>query len=189
MIRHLKPKRITEIGSGFSSCVMLDTNEVFFDNSISCTFIEPYPQLLISLMKEEDRKSADDVVASKLQDVDLSNFSALGKNDILFVDSTHISKVNSDVNYIFFELLPGLSSGVYIHFHDIFFPFEYPKEWIHQGRSWNEIYILRAFLQYNRSFKVALFNTFLEETHQEFFVKEMPLCMKNKGGSIWLQKI
>ena len=188
MIRHAQPKRIIEIGSGYSSCVILDTNEIFFNNNISCTFIEPYPQLLESLIKENDKERIE-IIPTKLQEVDLSKFACLSSGDILFVDSTHVSKVDSDVNHIFFEILPSLSNEVYIHFHDIFYPFEYPKEWIYAGRAWNENYILRAFLQYNSAFKIIFYNTFLEHYYEQQFISEMPLCMKNKGGSIWLKKI
>lgn len=116
-------------------------------------------------------------------------FDILKENDILFVDSTHVSKVGSDVNYLLFEILPRLNKGVYIHFHDIFYPFEYPKEWIYDGKAWNEDYILRAFLQYNDSFKIFFFNTFLESFFREKFTLEMPLCLKNTGGSLWIKKI
>ena len=131
------------MGSGYSSCVILDTNELFFNNNISCIFIEPYPQLQESLLKENDKDKIE-IIPKRLQDVEVSKFSSLSSGDILFVDSTHVSKVDSDVNYIFFEILPSLTNGVYIHFHDIFYPFEYPKEWIYEGRAWNENYILRA---------------------------------------------
>jgi hypothetical protein len=187
MIRHLKPKRIIEIGSGFSSCATLDTNQVFFNGSIRTTFVEPYPELLLSLIKEEDKERIT-VIPTRLQDVQLSEFEALEASDILFVDSTHVGKINSDVNRLFFEILPSLASGVHIHFHDIFFPFEYPREWIYGGRAWNEMYMLRTFLQYNSRFRIILMNTFLEHFHPAFFQKNMPLCLKNSGGSIWLRK-
>lgn len=187
MIRFLKPNNIIEVGSGFSSCMMLDTNELFFDGSIATTFIEPYPKLLLSLIKDAD-KSKVTTIQSRLQDVDLCEFETLQANDILFIDSTHVSKIYSDVNYIFFEILPKLSSGVYVHFHDIFYPFEYPKAWVYEGRAWNEAYLLRAFLQYNNAFRVVLMNTFMEHFHEAFFQKNMPLCMKNTGGSIWIRK-
>jgi hypothetical protein len=187
MIRFLKPKRIIEIGSGFSSCMILDTNELFFRGSIMTTFIDPYPELLISLVMETD-KSRINTIPSRLQDVDLGEFEELQANDVLFVDSTHISKINSDVNRIFFDILPRLSSGVHVHFHDIFFPFEYPRDWIYEGRAWNEAYILRAFLQYNRAFRIVLMNTFMEHFHEPFFQEKMPLCLKDTGGSIWIRK-
>jgi len=186
MIREVKPKRIIEVGSGFSSCMMLDTNELFFDESIATTFIEPYPELLMSLIKDKD-ESRINIIPSRLQDVDLNQFDELQANDILFIDSTHVSKIDSDVNRIMFEILPRLSSGVYIHFHDIFFPFEYPKEWVFEGRAWNEAYLLKAFLQYNESFRIVLMNTYLNCFHQTFIKDNLPLCLKHTG-SIWIRK-
>jgi hypothetical protein len=187
MIRYAQPKKIIEVGSGYSSCATLDVNELFFDRSIECTFIDPYPEQLFSLIKEDDRKKIT-VIQKRLQDVGVDIFTSLSANDILFVDSSHVSKINSDVNYIFFELLPLLQSGVYIHFHDIFYPFEYPKDVVRRGFAWNEDYILHAFLQYNTSFKILFFNTFLEHFFKQQFAESMPLCLKNPGGSIWLRK-
>jgi predicted O-methyltransferase YrrM len=187
MLRYLQPKRVIEIGSGFSSCMILDTNERFFNDSISSTFIEPYPELLMSLLKGQDRDKIR-LIPARLQDVDPGEFEALRANDVLFIDSTHVSKIDSDVNRIFFEILPRLSAGVFVHFHDIFFPFEYPKEWVFEGRAWNEAYLLRAFLQFNRDFRVVLMNTYMNRYHRSFFEKYLPLCLKNTGGSIWICK-
>ena len=158
MIRHLKPKKIIEVGSGFSSSVTLDTNELFMGNTINCTFIEPYPERLESLLKDTDRKSVL-IYKKRLQEIPVDVFLELDENDILLIDSTHVSKFNSDVNYIFHKILPMLNNGVYIHFHDIFYPFEYPSEWLLKGRAWNEQYMLRAFMEYNNRFKIVLYFT------------------------------
>jgi hypothetical protein len=187
MLRHAKPQRIIEIGSGYSSCATLDTNDRFFEGSISCTFIEPYPELLQSLLSPRDLRHVR-IIPQRLQDVGIQVFEQLAANDVLFVDSTHVSKTGSDVNQILFEILPALASGVYIHFHDIFYPFEYPRAWIYEGKAWNEIYVLRAFLEYNSAFEIVCFNTFLQQVHGDFFGRHMPLCLKNPGGSIWLRK-
>ena len=93
------------------------------------------------------------------------------------------------MNYISAEILPALCPGVYVHFHDIFYPFEYLKEWIYEGRAWTEAYVLRAFLTFNRAYEIVLFNTFLEHFHRDHFVRKMPLCLKMEGGSIWLRRI
>jgi Methyltransferase domain len=187
MMRHLKPRTIIEVGSGFSSCVMLDTNERFFKNLIKMTLIEPRPERLYSLLKPHDKGSIR-LLEQRLQDVSINIFEELQANDILFVDSTHVSKIGSDVNHLFFNILPRLPSGVNIHFHDIFYPFEYPREWIYGGRAWNELYILRAFLEYNSEFEIVLFNTFMEKFYEQFFREKMPLCLKNRGGSVWLRR-
>lgn len=188
MMCHLKPKKIIEVGSGYSSCMILDTNEAFFDDSIDFTSIEPYPELLISLMRENDSEKIN-LLRMKLQDVDIELFKSLQANDILLVDSSHVSKIDSDVNRLFFEILPCIESGVYIHLHDIFYPFEYPKEWIYEGRAWNESYMLRAFLLYNNSFRITFFTSFMQRFHRNYLESRIPLFARNDGGSIWIQKL
>ncbi len=176
MIRHLRPKKIIEVGSGFSSCLILDTNELFFDNSISCTFIEPYPERLCSLINRDNNNL--EIIEKRLQDTELDIFRELQENDILFIDSTHVSKIDSDVSHLFFKICPNLNKLVYIHIHDIFYPFEYPKQWICEGRSWNENYFLRAFLLYNNKFEIVLFVSYLQQFYNKKFYQYMPLCKK-----------
>lgn len=187
MMRHLRPKRIIEVGSGYSSCAMLDTNERFFDNAVACTFIEPYPDLLLSLITPADRDRIR-IVPRPLQETDLGEFASLASGDMLIIDSTHVSKVGSDVNRLVFDVLPALQRGVYIHIHDIGYPFEYPKAWIYEGRAWNEAYLIRAFLQYNQAFEVVFFNSFFGWRYGEALAAGMPLCAKNPGSSLWLRK-
>ncbi len=187
MIRYAQPTRIIEIGAGFSSAAILDVNELFFNDGIECTFIEPYPQLLHSLLSAGD-ESRINILAQPIQAVDLTLFDTLEARDILFVDSSHVAKVNSDVNHIFFEILPRLKEGVFVHFHDIGYPFEYPKEWIYEGRAWNEAYMLRAFLQFNEAFQIQFFNAYLSQFHAQLLQECMPLCSRNPGTSLWLLK-
>jgi hypothetical protein len=190
MIRFARPKRIIEIGSGYSSFVMLDTNELFFDDEIRLTFIEPYDARLRSRLKDKDSDlEVVKIIPKKVQEVELARFDELVSGDILFVDSTHVAKVGSDVNCILFDILPRLSQGVFVHFHDMFYPFEYPKEWIEEGRFWNEDYIVRAFLQFNSAFQIRIWNQFLGAFHPEKLLESMPLCMKNTGGGLWLQRV
>lgn len=188
MIRHYRPRRIVEAGSGFSSCVIFDTNDRFFDGKIQVDLIEPYPERLYSLLFPGDRATLK-CHEKKLQDVPLDFFRELNANDILFIDSSHVCRVGSEVNYYLFEILPALKPGVLIHIHDIFNGFEYQPQWIESGFSWSEAYLLRAFLQYNHAFEIVLFNTFLEHFHPDFFREKMPLCLVNPGGSIWLRKL
>jgi hypothetical protein len=187
MMRHLRPVRIMEVGSGHSSAVMLDTDDRFLGGSIAFTFIEPHPERLFSLLHHDDA-ARHRIVRAPLQDVSVASFGDLQANDILFIDSSHVSKVGSDVNYLFFEILPSLRPGVVVHLHDIVFPFEYPREWVLEGRAWNEAYVLRAFLQYNRAFSIEWFGSFMIRRHRHRFADQMPLCLQNPGGSIWLRK-
>lgn len=176
IIREFKPKQIVEIGSGFSSAVMLETNEKYRNGEIKLQFIEPYPEerLLQLIGKDENCLVIKDFVQNVADEV----WDSLEENDILFIDSSHVSKYNSDVNFLFFHVLPRLKPGVIIHIHDIFFAFEYPAEWLKQGRSWTEAYLLRAFLQYNKNFEIILFTSFLEGKHRVWFESNMPLCLK-----------
>ena len=190
VIRKIKPRQIVEVGSGASSAVMLDTNDLFCNSSVQFTFIEPYPERLFGFLNDQDRKNTT-IFEEKVQDVPLDVFRSLQENDILFIDSSHVSKVGSDVNHLIFNILPLLNKGVWIHFHDIFYPFELPKHWIlENSRFWNESYLLRAFLMNNDSYEIMLFNTLLHEKFRDWFENEMPECLIDEGdtGSIWIRK-
>lgn len=188
VLRWLRPRRLIEVGSGFSSAVTLDTNEHFLGGTLDITFIEPYPETLKGLLAEKDRERAA-LISKPLQDVGLDLFRKLRAGDILFIDSTHVAKTGSDVNYIFFDVLEALEPGVWIHFHDIMYPFEYPREWVYEGLAWNEAYMLRAFLQHNGDYRIRLFNTYIHRFHREVLEKNMPVCLRNTGGSIWIEKL
>lgn len=187
VIRRFKPRRIIEIGSGYSSALMLDTNEIFFNGEIDLKFIEPYAEDRLEQLVGSTEKVRAEIVRKKVQKTSLDLYRKLESGDILFIDSTHSVKTGSDVNFILFEILPILKKGVLIHFHDIHFPFEYPKEWVLNGFGWNETYFLRAFLMYNKNFKIILFSDYLHKFHKEIF-KSMPLTYNSPGSNIWLVK-
>ena len=187
MLRHRRPQRIIEVGSGFSSAVMLDTNDLFFSKRMILTFVEPYPERLFSLLSDEDKKQHE-IIIDTVQDVPLERFATLDANDILFIDSSHVAKIGSDVVHLLTNVLPRLRKGVIVHFHDVFWPFEYPEEWIRGGRAWNEDYILKAFLQFNAKFKILFFNSYLAIHHKEVVEQNLPSFLKNTGGSLWIEK-
>lgn len=190
-----KPKKIIEIGSGFSSALMLDINSMKQDNSVKMIFIEPFPDRLNKLLRQSDYRTVK-ILESKVQNLDLDYFKDLEEGDILFIDSSHVCKTGSDVNYIIFDILPNLKKGVLIHFHDIFFPFEYPEEWVlntskspyFKGFGWNEAYILRAFLSYNSFFEIIFFNSYFQNKFRLQYKDKFPLFFKSNGGSIWIKK-
>ena len=188
MLRILHPKHFIEIGSGYSSMVTLDTNEFFLDNAMEVFFIEPYPDLFLSMLKDTDDYKRS-LKASRLQDVPLEFFDLLGSGDILYVDSTHVSKIGSDVNYIFFHILPRLKANVYVHFHDIFYPWQYPKAWFYSGNIWNEMYILRAFLQYNTRWEVVFYNHYMSIKHPELYHEKWRQEKDLGGGAFWMRKV
>lgn len=187
MLRHFRPQRIIEVGSGFSSALMLDVNEHFFQNGMALTFIEPYPKRLLSLLNEEDKKR-NEIIKDAVQNVPVEKFEALQPNDILFIDSSHVAKIGSDVVYLVTNVLPRLNDGVIVHFHDVFWPFEYPELWVREGTAWNEAYMLKAFLQFNTRFKIIFFNSYLATHHNALLAESIPSFMKNTGGSLWIQR-
>jgi predicted O-methyltransferase YrrM len=188
LLRHLKPRRVIEIGSGFSSALMMDTNQLFLEGEMQLTFIDPNPERLLGLLNAHDASSVE-VIATPAQDLDPSLFDTLEAGDILFVDSSHVSKVGSDVNTIFFEILPRLKPGVMIHLHDIFHPFEYPKDWIYMGRYFTEAYLTRAFLMFNEAFRIRLSNSYLYKFQQQRMTELMPLWATMEGASLWMERV
>ncbi len=154
MMKLHRPERIVEVGSGFSSSVMLDLRDELEDYNPELTFIEPFPDRLMKLVNSESDRRC--IVQQKVQDTDPELFGQLQPGDFLFIDSSHVSKIGSDVNYLFFEIIPRLKAGVFVHVHDVLWPFEYPKNWVMDGRAWNEAYLLRALLTGNQHLKIYL---------------------------------
>lgn len=182
-----QPGRYIEIGSGFSSCAAIDINDRYLGGGVDMTFIEPHPELALELIGA-DSPYRNRFLKSKLQDVPLDVFQSLGKGDILFIDSSHVAKTGSDVLDYLFRVLPCLAPHVLVHVHDIFYPFEYPKDWIaDQNRSWNEAYFLRAFLQGNPMFRVLYMSDFFYKCRRDLVAEKMPLCIAHRGGSVWME--
>src|SRR5205823_145096 len=128
-------------------------------------------------------------ITSQVQNIPLAEFQSLAANDILFIDSSHVSKLGSDVNFLFFNVLPSLPPGVIVHIHDIFLPGEFPRQWIQDElRFWNEQYLLRAFLTFNREFEVLLSNAFLAERHPRLARSTFPTAAFLVGGSFWMRR-
>ena len=185
MIKHARPRRIIEVGSGFSTACMLDTlDELGHHAKLTC--IEPYPDRLKSLLRPNDQV---EIIQSPVQDVPILRFAELQSNDILFIDSTHVMKTGSDVHYELFEILPIVAPGVFIHFHDVMYPFEYPLSWIFQSNySWNEAYMLRAFLMHNKDYNVFYSNTYLTQQSKQTVIESFPDFPSNPGSGLWLLK-
>lgn len=187
MLAARRPTQVIEIGSGFSSACMLDAADAL-GLATRFTFVEPYPERLNTLLSDEDRLRCT-LHEAPVQATSPELYRELEAGDVLFIDSTHVSKTGSDVNFELFEILPRLKAGVVVHFHDTFWPFEYPDPWIFQARrSWNELYILRAFLMYNRAFEILFFNDYFGRRHAAHAQATLPAFMRNPGGGLWLRK-
>jgi hypothetical protein len=182
-----RPRRLVEIGAGFSTCAAIDINERCLNGEVEMTFIDPRPQLALELLGP-DSPYRDRFLTKPLQDVPLDVFQTLGSGDILFIDSSHVAKTGSDVLDYVFRVLPCLAPGVAVQIHDIFYPFEYPKAWIaDQNRSWNEAYLLRAFLHGNAAFRVIYMSDWFYKCRRQMVEARMPLCIEHRGGSLWME--
>ena len=180
LIRHLKPRRVIEIGGGYSTRIAGKALAANQSGRLTC--IEPFPERLNGL------SLGVDLIAKRVEEIDLSFFSSLKANDILFIDSSHTVKFGSDVCYEFLEILPSLKRGVWVHVHDIFFPHDYPAEWLLKRRlALNEQYLLEGFLAFNREFEVALSNYWLGLDH-ELAVKRLWSSANSGGSSFWFYR-
>jgi predicted O-methyltransferase YrrM len=184
MLRLRQPKSIVEVGSGYSTAVALDTRDAALPD-LHVTCVEPYPERLLELLRPGDRERIV-LRQEPVQDTPLEVFDALRPNDILFIDSTHVSKPGSDVNWLLFEVLPRLRVGVLVHVHDIFWPFEYPTPWLDEGRNWNENYLIRAFLTLNDRFAVRLFLDFVWKTMPDVAAR---FPGEHTPSGLWLERI
>jgi methyltransferase family protein len=189
MIRHYRPQRITEIGSGWSSACICDTVHHFLNDAVELTFVEPYPKRLRDLLGNGASKLNISVLECKVQEVNLDIFERLEGGDFLIIDSSHVLRTGGDVCYELFEILPRLASGVVVQIHDIFWPFEYPREWaVNDNRSWNEIYAVRAFLTYNDRWNIVMFNSYMALVERNLVANTYPDFSKRSPGAIWLQR-
>jgi predicted O-methyltransferase YrrM len=188
--RTFKPARIIEIGSGFSSALMLDISREFLPD-VNLTFIDPYSETIGRVLKSHPGGNYE-LIRREVQDIDLEFFRQLGENDVLFIDTSHSIKIGSDLSSIFFSILPALKPGVIVHVHDIYFPWEYPEEMVVEGRTYNEIYFVRAFLQYNNAFEIIYNTSQMELEQPDCYTNRMPGYFKQTGQragqSLWLRK-
>jgi len=182
LVRRLRPRRVVEVGSGFSSLVLKRALAANGEDA-AVTLIEPYPRrdLLARL------PAGWELVEKPVQEAGLGAFEELGAGDVLFYDGSHCVRTGGDVNWVFFEVLPRLAPGVWVHVHDIWFPGDYPADWIFdEGFSWNEQYLLQAFLMYNDSFRVRLGVRLLAHERPELVARLFPI--DPVGASVWLER-
>ena len=188
MLLEHRPRRYVEIGSGFSSALVLDIRDGFSLTNLECSFIEPSPDRLRKLLRPADVEQVS-ILQMRVQEVPDSVFRNLNLNDVLFIDSSHVVKVGSDLNDVLFRVLPVLRPGVLVHFHDVCWPFEYGSENVLSGRSWNEAYFLRAFLSNNDAYEISLFGSWLQQCRPQEWRQSFPNAEKSTASSLWLRKV
>jgi hypothetical protein len=186
LIRHFKPKRIIEVGAGHSTEIASLARLKNASGEIIA--IEPNPPECL----KNGSLSAISLIQQPVQEISIDVFKHLDKNDILFIDSSHVCKIGSDVNYLILEVLPQLKKGVLIHLHDIFLPLSYPRRWVEElDLFWNEQYILHAFLIGNRNFEILIGNNYMVTKHPEKIARLFDQSNKYNGlagSSFWIRK-
>jgi predicted O-methyltransferase YrrM len=187
MLREFRPRRMIEVGCGWSSLVSARVNREFLSGSLNLTCIEPYPPGFLAGGVDGISR----LIESRVEELDPEVFFELGENDVLFIDSSHTVKTGGDVVYLFQEVLPRLASGVLVHIHDIFLPWDYPQDWVFDGRAWNEQYLVRAFLAFNSAFRIRLAAGWLSYYRPDALraaVPGYPSRYPNGGGSLWIAR-
>jgi hypothetical protein len=191
LIRHFRPRRVVEVGGGYSSLISLAALRAN-GGDWRFTCIEPYPfDWLRRAIAAEQSHAA--LVDAPVQKADPALFDALQANDILFIDSSHVATAGSDVNCLFHQVLPRLAPGVLVHVHDIYLPYEYPA--VHFfGESklfWNEQYLLQAFLAGNQAFEVLLPVFHVQSTQEADYRAAFPhydSARHRKSSSFWMRR-
>ena len=190
MVRNFKPSRIIEIGSGFSSLMILNSlnKNRSEDENYTCIqeCIEPYEMPWLESLPVQ-------VIRKKLEDVDINLFSNLKANDMLIIDSSHIIRPQGDVVTEYLEILPALNSGVIVHIHDIFTPKDYLDSWFYKDvHFWNEQYLLEAFLTLNKDFEIIGALNYLKHKHFDLFAEKCPILKQQPNaepGAFWIRRI
>jgi hypothetical protein len=189
MLRFLRPTRVIELGSGASSHLIAHAQTINKSEGNPFTFesYDPFPGW--HPMGQVNGVTTHRIATENLKPTAVE---VLEADDVLFVDTTHTVRTGGDVTHIILELLPRLAQGVYIHFHDIFLPFEYPREWVvEERRAWAEQYLLQAFLAFNAQFEVVLPVHALFRQRPEIVGDVIPSLVGLLGigpGAFWLRR-
>ena len=192
LVRQAKPRQVVEVGSGFSTLLLLEALRANERDGHPgrLTACEPYPDGLVRAAAAADPRL--ELRPVPVQAVPLEVFTGLGRGDVLFIDSTHVCKIGSDVQYEILEVLPRLRPGVLVHLHDIFLPQEYPKDWVLRlHRFWNEQYLLQAFLAFNHGYEVVWGSSLMHLRHPDLLREAIASYDPDSQhpGSFWLRRV
>ena len=189
-LRQLRPRQLVEVGSGFSTLVSARVNRELLGGATQITCIEPYPRPFLV----NGVPGVAELRIERVQDTPLAVFEGLRRDDVLFIDTSHVAKTGSDVVWLYQEVLPRLLPGVVVHIHDIFVPGEYPEDWVLDGRAWNELYVVRAFLAFSNAFRIEFGAQYMLKRHRELVHEAFPGMREEPyarpgGGSLWIRRV
>jgi hypothetical protein len=172
-VRQRKPKRLIEIGSGNTTLVMAAAMRRNAAEGAGGEFtaIEPSPAPFL----KAGLQGLSELIPTRVQDISVDLFRELAAGDILFIDSSHVVAMDSDVLYECLRILPSLAPGVRVHFHDIFAPLDYPEKFVKRNLCfWGEQYLLEAFLAFNTSFRVVWAGSAMQQWRPDVLREAFP---------------
>lgn len=190
MIRHYRPARLVEIGSGNSTLVarLAIAANAAEDPEYACDHvcIEPYEMPWLE-------GTGARVVRRRVEELDPTFFADLARDDLLFVDSSHMVRPQGDVLFEIQRVLPRLAAGVLVHVHDVFTPRDYPAEWLDRRQLfWNEQYVLEAFLAMNPRFEVLASLHHLAVEHPAALAAALPVRKpdgETRPSGFWIRSV
>jgi hypothetical protein len=189
MVRARKPRRVVELGSGMTTLLIGVAARRNAADGVATEHLvyDPYPRAQIL---GEEPPPPTRFEPKSATEVPLADFARLEAGDVLFVDTTHTVKLGSDVNYVVLDVLPTLVPGVIVHFHDIFLPWEYPREWFESmDYFWAEQYLIQAFLAFNEDFEVLVPANAVAVEHPERLAQAVPSFVPGRRpGALWLRR-
>ena len=188
-LRRRRPRRVIEAGSGFSTLLAVEASAKNAQEGQPCA-IEVYDPFANDSIRAL-RSRGVTVHASEVQQAPVDALTSLEAGDILFIDSSHVLHVGSDVRFLFAEVIPRLAPGVLVHVHDIFLPAHYPRRWVVEHlRFWNEQYVLQAFLSFNDRFRVVWASHFMALRHADRLASVFPSFRKDdEPASFWFERV
>lgn len=187
MLRHLQPARVIEVGCGYSSLVTAQVNRDFFAGQLRFTCIDP----VVRHPLKNGVPGITEMRAEEVQDTPLALFDELDAGDVLFIDTSHTVKTGGEVPWIYNQILPLLRPGVVVHLHDVFLPGDYPREWVLEGRAWNELYLLQSFLVFNSGYEVVFGVRWMMQHGREALSAAFPDFGPGSelAGSLWIRRV
>lgn len=182
IVRQFQPRMVVEVGSGNSTQII---RQAVLDGQLKTRLISIDPQ-----PRMENSALADEVYRTRVEWLRSGElFRSFKAGDILFIDSSHVIKTGNDVVFLYLIVLPELPPGVLIHIHDVFLPYDYPREWVmEKRREWNEQYLVQALLMSTNAFEVLWAGHFLQRTRVDF-AQHFPHLNGRVAGSLWLRKM
>lgn len=187
IIREAKPRIMIEVGSGETTKISLQALESNEKEGSACQFyaVEPYPQAFLKQISKNNFR----LIEKKVEDIDLK---FLTSADLLFIDSSHVAKIGSDVNCEILEIVPRLKRGAIVHWHDIMIPTNYWPDWVTKDlKFWNESYMLHAFMLFNETFKIVWASRHMQLHHGEELSRIFPYFDRDRHRctSFWVQRV